>query len=376
MAIVTRDGLNTSVLKLNHQRSPDSRLESLWSLLRLDRGKQVVIGSLYRPPRHTAAALRADFDDLETQYQRILVDFPFAEILLSGDLNCNLLKDQSDMACPQLSEFLSDYALYQTVNSPTYVTGSLLDICIVRNERTVQSCSTSICHYSPHRFTCVRIIVPRPRTTPVTVRSRSLKRIDTAAFLYDLSRANREQVFTCHSVSDQWNAFLESFLPILDQHAPYKTMPIRNPKAPPVSPATRDLMARRREALAVWGRGSSVYRDLNRAVRSGIRRDRRTDIQRRINEQGPTSTWRNLRSVIGDKRTSRVQPDVPVDNLNDFFVSVGPNVAAEIARLGEAPELACRLPRVGTCAFSVSPITLTMLGHNTVQHAELSGVWS
>ena len=52
-----------------------------------------------------------------------------------------------------------------------------------------------------------------------------------------------------------------------------------------------------------------------------------------------------------------------VDQLNDFFVSVGPTVAAEIADLGETPEVTWRLPRVGTCAFAVSPITLTMLGH-------------
>ena len=362
VAIITRDGLSSSILKMDFQSHSESRLESLWSRLRLDRGKQVVIGSLYRPPRHTVAALRADFEDLETQYQRIIIEFPRAAILLCGDLNCDLLKDTSDIACRRLTEFLSDYSLFQAVKSPTYTTGSLLDVCIVNNSHIVNSCNTSLCHFSPHCFTSVRITVPRPRSVPVTVRSRCLKRIDLDAFLADLHHADWEQVFTSQAVSDKWEAFLRSFMPVLDIHAPFKTISIRNPKAPPVSTATRDLMARRRVALAVRGRGSSQYRDINRAVRSAIRRDRRTDIQRRISEQGPTSTWRNLRSVISSKRESlRVQPDTSVDHLNDFFVSVGPNVAAEITSHGAAPELACRLPRVGACAFTVSPITLTML---------------
>ena len=46
------------------------------------------------------------------------------------------------------------------------------------------------------------------------------------------------------------------FLPVLDLHAPVKTVTIRNPTAPPVSTETGDLMARRRGALRVWGHGS------------------------------------------------------------------------------------------------------------------------
>ena len=152
------------------------------------------------------------------------------------------------------------------------------------------------------------------------------------------------------------------FLPVLDLHAPVKTVTIRNSTAPPVSTETGDLMARRRGALRVWGHGSSEYRQLNRAVRSAIRRDTRADVCRRIREQGPTSVWRNTRDVIGGKSSGgRTLPSVSADSMNEYFVQVGPRVAAEVASQGPAPRIDCRLPRVGACAFTVHPVSLDTL---------------
>ena len=73
-----------------------SKLESHWALLKLDRGRQLVIGSLYRPPRYTVAALQDDFADLETQLQRVLIDFPGIPLIICGDLNCDWFKDRGD----------------------------------------------------------------------------------------------------------------------------------------------------------------------------------------------------------------------------------------------------------------------------------------
>ncbi|KAF0290631.1 uncharacterized protein FJT64_011181 [Amphibalanus amphitrite] len=52
--------------------------------------------------------------------------------------------------------------------------------------------------------------------------------------------------------------------------------------APVVIDATKELMARRRQALRTHGHGSPVYKDLNRAVRSAIRSDTCSEVRRRI----------------------------------------------------------------------------------------------
>ena len=141
---------------------------------------------------------------------------------------------------------------------------------------------------------------------------------------------------------------------------------IRNSDAPQVSEATRDLMCRRRAARKARRNGDSgsaeEHRSLNRAVKSAIRRDVRENIGQCIVDQGPTSVYRNVRQIIGSNKGARVTPAVCVDALNEYFVSVGPCVAREIAESGVPPgELTCRVPRVGSCAFAVNTIDYNTL---------------
>ena len=88
------------------------------------------------------------------------------------------------------------------------------------------------------------------RTTPG---SRAFKRIQSEAFLVDLQCCEWQRVFDSPTVDSKWRTFLSLFLPVLDKHAPIKSRKIRNPSAPPVTAATRDLMARRRGALRTLG---------------------------------------------------------------------------------------------------------------------------
>ena len=166
------------------------------------------------------------------------------------------------------------------------------------------------------------------------------------------------------TVSTKWDAFLSTFVPILDNHAPRRAVRVRNPAAPPLSADTRDLMSRRRAALRTGGRGSTEYRDLNRAVRSAVRRDTRESIEARIRERWPNSVWRSLRCVVDGKRPGTpVLPQLTSEELNHFFVSVGPPVAAEVADRGRdaAVSVPCRLPRVSACGFTVLPTDIDTL---------------
>ncbi|KAF0314443.1 hypothetical protein FJT64_015098 [Amphibalanus amphitrite] len=80
--VALRETLNYIGNHTDHEEDPiilgcsESKLESQWALLKLDQGRQLIICSLYRPPRHSEAALLADFTDLEAQLQRILIDYP------------------------------------------------------------------------------------------------------------------------------------------------------------------------------------------------------------------------------------------------------------------------------------------------------------
>ena len=116
-------------------------------------------------------------------------------------------------------------------------------------------------------------------------------------------------------------------------------------------------MAQRRRLLADTGR-TPEFIALNKRVRSAIRHDTRQDIARRVREMGPTTIFRNVRQIIaGKKSTDRSKPEATPDELNQYFVSVGPQVASEVRARGHPPSFRVRLPRVGSCGFKLQPIS-------------------
>ena len=124
---------------------------------------------------------------------------------------------------------------------------------------------------------------------------------------------------------------------------------------PPVSDATLRLMAQRRGLLAQGVRTPALH-TLDKKVKSAIRHDLRQDISRKVREQGPASTFKNINQIIGGKKsTHRVVPELSPDKMNEYFVGVGPRVAGEVRARGVPLDLPCRLPRVGACAFSLKP---------------------
>ena len=195
--------------------------------------------------------------------------------------------------------------------------------------------------------------------------------LNLAAPNLDLCDVDWEEVFTASTVENQWAAFVTRFLPIVDNHAPLRKLTIQNPTAPPVSPATRDIMFRRRTALVHSGLDSAEYRELNRTVRSAVRSDRRSAVQREIGERGPSGVWRSIRTVVAGKRDGRsVQPDATADRLNEIFISVGPRVAGELTARGPVTATDTRLPREGACSFGLSRDSGDAQTHG-LRHAEL-----
>ena len=74
--------------------------------------------------------------------------------------------------------------------------------------------------------------------------------------------------------------------------------------------------------------------------------------------------WQCIRSVVAGKRDGHTaQPELPADDLNSYFVSVGPRIAAEIRTQNVARDLNVRLPRVGACSFQLQAVTLVELRH-------------
>ena len=360
VAILIRDSYAGSVISHPTPDCADCQLESLWLRVKPATGSHFTIAAVYRPPRRAAAAVRADIYELEVQLQRVLLRYP-GPLFIMGDLNCNLLDSTSNPSKDRLEEMLQSFSLHQFVTQPTYSSGSLLDVVISNSDDLVQRVRAFKCALSPHYFIRSLLRLPKCRRGPLRTRTRLLKRIDHFSFIHDLHCIDFSGVFTCPSVSDMWFYVTHRLTSLLDAHAPLKTVHIRNPSAPAVTPATLDLMAQRRGVLRREGR-TPAFRELDRRVRSAIRRDSRADIEERLRAEGSGALYRAVRPLIAGKRSSTAHlPSATPDELNTYFVSVGPRVAADLASLGPPPDVPCRLPRVGACGFRVAGVTLAEL---------------
>ena len=155
----------------------------------------------------------------------------------------------------------------------------------------------------------------------------------------------------------QWDYFISVTIAIIDSLTPAKRFRVRNPTAPPVTEATKELMTRRRAALSDGDR--PLYKELNRRVRSAIRHDTSEELRRRIQTSGRSSMWRTVRPVISAKQPSRPTPAADADTMNRYFACVGTQTARQVDSTG--PELPVRLQRVSTGRFDVHPVTTESL---------------
>ena len=127
--------------------------------------------------------------------------------------------------------------------------------------------------------------LPDCRPVPRTLTARCWRKLDVTEANRRLYSVDWRPVFNSADPGEQWNYFLAVTLPIIDSLAPVKRIQVRNPTAPPVTEATKDIMTQRRAALRASDH--DWYRELNRQVRSAVRRDTREEIGRRVREGGP-----------------------------------------------------------------------------------------
>ncbi|KAF0311721.1 hypothetical protein FJT64_017564 [Amphibalanus amphitrite] len=255
-------------------------------------------------------------------------------------------------AANRMRELLFTYSLQQHIRGPTYEpSGSTIDV-ICSNSEVVRSGSLH-CDFSPHRWSRVLVTVPDYRPARCSSTARCWRKLDVAEAGRLLQCVDWSPVFESTAPEAQWDYFVKAALPIIDNLAPAKRFKARNPTAPPVTEATKELMARRRAALRSGDR--PLYKELNRRVRAAIRRDTSEEIHRRILASGRSSMWRSIRPVISAKQPTRPAPGADADTMNRYFASVGTVTARQVDTSG--PELPVRLARVSTGRFVVRTVT-------------------
>ena len=160
IVVLVKNNLKVKPIKSVAGVENDGKIETLWLQITNHIGRRFNLGSVYRPPRHTRDAISADLDCLDSQVQRVLLSST-ENIVITGDLNCNLLAADNDVCKLKFNQFLQSLGLHQFVTDPTYVSGSLLDVFVSNAENFLNDVSVYPCPYSDHSMIKANLYIPK-----------------------------------------------------------------------------------------------------------------------------------------------------------------------------------------------------------------------
>jgi hypothetical protein len=162
---------------------------------------------IYRPPNSLLSVFRSEFTDLYTHYCKT------DELLILGDLNIPKFSD--------LSDILQDFSLKRHVFEPTHRCGNILDLVMTHSDSRIISNLGLLDGLSDHsavKFTlCIN--PPKQRITRL-VSFRSFKRINSTAFLLDLTHIVKDILSHDMSCSDLVSYYNTNIQHLMDIHAP------------------------------------------------------------------------------------------------------------------------------------------------------------
>ena len=204
-------------------------LEAICLEIKKAKCKPFLVTTWYRPPNSPVEI----FDKFENFLH--LAENKNIDLIITGDLNCNLLATKSNSHTKKLTDLLDIYQLRQHIKTPTRTTldtKTLIDLIITKIEDTKVIDSGVIeLGISDHDlvYICHKISLPKQR--PKTVETRQFKHFNPSAFQHDLCEVFK----TCAFHSDRniaWEEWKEAFLNVANFHAPIRTRRVKSAYTP------------------------------------------------------------------------------------------------------------------------------------------------
>ena len=171
-----------------------------------------------------------DFPDhFETFLQKI--EYENKDIILAGDLNCNLLATETNITTKKLKGLMHNYQLKQHITAPKRITSntqSLIDIIITKMDDG-KSIHSGVIHLgiSDHSLVYICRKIANQKETPKLIETRQFKHFNALRFQSDLSEAF-SSFSTFNDPNKAWEIWKEIFLEIENKHAPLRQRRVKS----------------------------------------------------------------------------------------------------------------------------------------------------
>ena len=213
---------------------PDG-LEMVCIELNLPYNKSLLISTWYRPPNSHMNI----FD-----YWR----YEDKELILIGDLNCNVSKNVPDAHTCKLQFLCSLYQIDQLIKECTRLTptsATLFDLILTNTPENISRSGVIHLEISDHSLVyAVRKFIP-PKGRQKTREVRNFKNFIENNFIQDVSQLPWDIVYQFVDPNICWQVWKSLLLDALNRHAPICHKRIRNNSVPWINPQIKQLMRKR-----------------------------------------------------------------------------------------------------------------------------------
>ncbi len=350
-------------------------IEATWLEILLPNRKKLLICSIYRPPNMIYNNFKVCFESILEK-----TSTEGTELLLFGDLNCDMLPRKLSADARDLRQLFNVYQVTQLIKSPTHVTSNsstLIDLTLATDVGKIVASGVLQCSISDHSLIYLVRCSRKPRNTFRNIQFRNLKTYSAERFVADLHNASWEEIDTSLTVDDAWNVFKSLLNNIIEKHAPLQSKRARADSLPWLTSDIRTLMrqrnfhhkrAQKTKSTDEW----ETYKKLRNKTTRLIRDTKRDFYSNVINENKKDSTklWKTLKTVISNaKKSSSVgyletavglacKPQEIVQGFAQYFYEAVTNIRQNLQSL--TSPVVCSVPKPNS-TFRLSTIDETFV---------------
>ena len=348
-----------------HAAAIPSSFEIIALKINIGSNDSITVLGVYRPPSADALAL--------DKLAQLMAKFSTSEILVLGDINLNWRTQVSD----KLKDICNSLNLTQLINEFTRPNkkdisrSTLIDLILCNREDKITAAGVFEQGISDHcPIACVRSTKLK-RTQPRIITRRNFKHFNEQAFFNDLFHSDIHVTSAIPDAELALEHFQKTFLQIVNKHAPFKKVRIKNRISPWFSPDLSALLKDRNKAWLLARRTGdqthwSSFRRIRNKCTAAVSKAKSTYYTDLITDSysDPTKFWK----AVGNKSsTSSLPPSVKINGSmvagpNEVCTALNTHFAAtahlfEDRHTGSAPNIDVNEYTVSPeTQFSIHPI--------------------
>ncbi|XP_044594968.1 uncharacterized protein LOC123272339 isoform X2 [Cotesia glomerata] len=290
----------------------------------LETGAHILLSAIYRRPQGDL------LDCFFTEFGKL---YPhYNNIIITGDLNCNLLKTDR-LAC-HLQSFITDSALFCVPHGPTYHTNgvdSWLGVIIVDSEDKVRNYFKSAAPFvGGHDYLFAEYNLEHPVKCDKLRRYRDFKNCDHVALSQSLNNNLNLNNIVIDSLdpNELTSYFLNVVTNSLDEFAPFSERKISRPKNPWLTKELKNEL-KHRDAIYKRARRNNdqnllkYFKTLRSELKAKLNAARDNYFTNILSKKShDSSIWKKLKqlNIIKPKQSSPLD-HFGADELNNFYAA-------------------------------------------------------